>query len=145
MMYMYRRTGERRTVSREDVIGSVVGSRWVVCTSPASPAWCSVGLHFTSILLLTEIQQFVVSVELSWLHDDECEQASDSNRATSDEVIVAGAFAVVLMNLGLLLRCELLALCACWTCSSICLVLSSAVDRQRSGQQAVFRERMDGG
>jgi len=42
---------------------------------------------------------FVVSAELWCLHDDEREQDYDSGRATPDEVTVAGAFAVVLMNL----------------------------------------------
>ena len=35
---------------------------------------------------------------MSCRHDDEREQAYESSRATSDELIVAGAFAVVLVN-----------------------------------------------
>ena len=39
-----------------------------------------------------------MSIEMSWLHDDEHEQGQDSGQATSDGVIAVAAFAVVLVN-----------------------------------------------
>ena len=59
-------------------------------------------------------------------------------QVTPDGVIVAAALAVVLVGLGLRLRCELRSLCACLTYSVICFVLSSAVDKQQSGQPVKF-------
>ena len=35
---------------------------------------------------------------MSWLHDDERQQAQDSGKATSDGVIAVAAFAVALMS-----------------------------------------------
>ena len=65
-------------------------------------------------------------------HDGVREQGHNSGRATPDGVIVIEAFAMVLVSdigLGLLLRCESLALCTCLTCSASSLALSSVVDK----------------
>ena len=62
--------------------------------------------------------------------NDEREQHYDSGRAT-DEVKVAPGFAEVLVSItwfGIDIAFRLAALCACLTCSVICLVLSSGVD-----------------
>ena len=61
--------------------------------------------------------------------DDEREQHYDSGRAT-DAVKVAPGFAVLVSVtwFGIDIAFGLAALCACLTCSVICLVLSSGVD-----------------
>ena len=51
----------------------------------------------------------MVSVELSWLHDDKREQGCDSSRATPDGAIFAAAL-VSMKRFGFLLRYELLTL-----------------------------------
>ena len=52
-----------------------------------------------------------------------------ANRRTPDGVIVAAAFAMVLVSVTWVEIFKLLALCACLACSANCFVLSPDVDK----------------